>query len=191
MTSMDDIVLQAMAKWPNVPSCTGWLGLDARGQWWMRDDRAQALGAFSSGIEGAKGSLLAHDKLIAFIARNYLCADDGVFAGQWHFQNGPQRVYVELEATPWVWRVREDFSIEAHTGVVCKPQRCVLDEAGYVYLETELGFGLVHTLDMLLAADALERGLWVPREILRSELPACFGYVRSPSKAQKAQAPAG
>ncbi|MFZ9138137.1 MAG: DUF2946 family protein, partial [Hylemonella sp.] len=24
---MDDIVRQAMAKWPNVPACYGWLGL--------------------------------------------------------------------------------------------------------------------------------------------------------------------
>jgi hypothetical protein len=30
---MDDIVKQAMAKWPNVPACHGWLGLDARGHW--------------------------------------------------------------------------------------------------------------------------------------------------------------
>ena len=30
---MDDIVKQAMAKWPNVPHCYGWLGLDARGNW--------------------------------------------------------------------------------------------------------------------------------------------------------------
>ncbi len=28
---MDDIVKQALAKWPNVPDCYGWLGLDARG----------------------------------------------------------------------------------------------------------------------------------------------------------------
>lgn len=28
---MDDIVKQAMVKWPNVPDCYGWLGLDARG----------------------------------------------------------------------------------------------------------------------------------------------------------------
>ncbi len=185
---MDDIVRQAMAKWPNVPACTGWLGLDARGQWWMRDDRAQACGSFSSGKPGAKGSLLTHDKLIAFIARNYLCADEGPQKGQWYFQNGPQRVYVELEATPWVWRVQPDFSIQAHTGTQCKPQRCVLDEAGYVYLETELGFGLVHTNDMLLAADAIERGLWVGQDILRAELPKRFGYVRSPQKAQAGEA---
>jgi Protein of unknown function (DUF2946) len=181
---MDDIVLKAMAKWPNVPACTGWLGLDARGQWWMRDDRAQALGAFTSGIAGAKGSMLMHEKLIAFIARNYLCTEDGAQAGQWYFQNGPQRVYLELEATPWVWRIQNDFTVLAHTGQSCKPQRCITDEHGAVYLETELGFGLIHTMDMLLAADALERGLWVPQEMLRSELPRRFGYVRSPHKAQ-------
>ncbi|MFB0914815.1 MAG: DUF2946 family protein, partial [Burkholderiaceae bacterium] len=28
---MDDLVKQAMAKWPNVPNCFGWLGLSARG----------------------------------------------------------------------------------------------------------------------------------------------------------------
>lgn len=37
---MDDIVKQALAKWPNVPDCYGWLGLDARGRWFMRDDAA-------------------------------------------------------------------------------------------------------------------------------------------------------
>ena len=57
---MDDIVKQAMLKWPNVPHCFGWLGLDARGNWYMRDDRAQAQGAFASGVPGAKGSLLQH-----------------------------------------------------------------------------------------------------------------------------------
>ena len=43
---MDDIVLKAIAKWPNVPHCYGWLGLDARGNWYMRDDNAQAAGPF-------------------------------------------------------------------------------------------------------------------------------------------------
>ena len=62
---MDDIVRQALAKWPNVPHCYGWLGLDARGNWYMRDDRTQAAGSFPA----AKGSLLRHDKLIDFIQR--------------------------------------------------------------------------------------------------------------------------
>ena len=67
---MDDIVKQAMAKWPNVPHCYGWLGLDARGNWYMRDEHSQALGGFASAIQGAKGSLLQHEKLIEFIHRN-------------------------------------------------------------------------------------------------------------------------
>ena len=67
---MDDIVRQAMAKWPHVPDCFGWLGLDARGNWYMRDDQAQALGPFAGGTRFAKGSVLTHEKLIAFIERN-------------------------------------------------------------------------------------------------------------------------
>jgi Protein of unknown function (DUF2946) len=95
---MDAIVLAALKKWPAVPACRGWLGLDARGDWYMRDDRVQAAGPFPQ----VKGSRLLHDRLIEFIGRNYE-ADPA--SGEWFFQNGPQRVYVELEAAPWVWRV--------------------------------------------------------------------------------------
>jgi Protein of unknown function (DUF2946) len=177
---MDDIVLKAIAKWPNVPDCYGWLGLDARGQWWMRDDRVQALGGFGSGATGAKGSLLSHEKLIDFIHRNYVCDK----AGQWFFQNGPQRVYVELQATPYIWRVQADFSLLAHTGLAVRAQRCIVDEHGHVYMEADTGFGLVHTQDVGLAAEAVEQGLWVPQQELASELPARYGYVRSPQAQQ-------
>ena len=174
---MDDIVLKAMAKWPNVPHCYSWLGLDARGGWWMRDDAVQALGSFCSGVTGAKGSLLQHEKLIDFINRNY-AADK---QGQWFFQNGPQRVYIELQATPYVWRVLNDFSLVAHTGLAVRAQRCVVDEQGRVYMETEAGFGLVHTQDVGLAAEAIERGLWVPQPEAAADLPRHYGYVRSPA----------
>ena len=160
---MDDIVRQAIAKWPNVPHCYGWLGLDARGNWYMRDDRTQAAGPFPQ----SKGSLLKHDKLIEFIHRNY----DHDAQGQWFFQNGPQRVYVELEVAPWVWRLGPDHSVTAHTGQPARPRRCVVDEQGRLYLETDLGFGLVHTLDVAQAADAIEHGLWVPEE-MRGRGPA-------------------
>ncbi|MDP2449873.1 MAG: DUF2946 family protein [Polaromonas sp.] len=181
---MDDIVRQAIAKWPNVPHCYGWLGLDARGNWYMRDDQAQAAGPFAGGAAAGKGSLLKHDKLIDFIARNY----EGDAAGQWFFQNGPQRVYVELEATPLVWRIGSapDFSVTAHTGRPARVQRCILDEHGRLYLETDLGFGLVHTLDMMQASEAIEQGLWVPVEAVTRDLPSRFGYVRSPA-ARRAQ----
>ena len=180
---MDDIVKQALAKWPNVPHCYGWLGLDARGNWYMRDDRVQALGPFADGTPQSKGSLLKHEKLIDFIQRNY----ETDAAGQWFFQNGPQRVYVELETTPFVWRVAADFSVTAHTGQAARIQRCVVDETGRVYLESDLGFGLVHTQDMLGAANAIEAGLWVPLDMAAAELPTRFAYVKSPQALKAAQ----
>ncbi len=149
---MDDIVRQALAKWPNVPHCYGWLGLDRRGQWYMRDDRVQAAGPFAV----SKGALLRHDKLLEFIGRNY----DHDERGQWFFQNGPQRVYVELEVAPYIWRVAADFAVTAHTGRDAQPRRTVVDEVGRLYLDTDIGFGLVHSLDVQIAADAIEQGLW-------------------------------
>ncbi len=58
-----------------------------------------------------KGSRIEHDKLLEFIQRNYDHDTDGA----WFFQNGPQRVYVELEAAPLVWRVAaENFALTSH-----------------------------------------------------------------------------
>ncbi|MFM0175959.1 DUF2946 family protein [Paraburkholderia sediminicola] len=101
---MDDIVKQALAKWPNVPSCTGWLMLDRRGNWRMRDEAAQA--------GGSPGTPIRHEALLGFINRNY-AADE---RGQWYFQNGPQRVYVELGYTPWVVRLSADADADADAG---------------------------------------------------------------------------
>ena len=79
-----------------------------------------------------------------------------------------------------------DFGVTAHTGQPARAQRCVLDEQGRLYLETDLGFGLVHTQDMTHAADAVVQGLWVPQELDASVLPVRFGYARSPQEMQKA-----
>lgn len=174
---MDDIVRQAMAKWPNVPHCYGWLGLDARGQWFMRDDRTQAAGPFPA----SRGSLLRHDKLIEFIHRNY----DRDERGQWYFQNGPQRVYVELEAAPYVWRIDSGLQVSSHSGRTAQPRKVVLDEVGRVFLDTDLGFGLVHTLDVPQIADAIEQGQWPLEEVPASEMPALFGFVPSPAGARQ------
>ena len=172
---MDDIVRQAIAKWPNVPHCFGWLGLDDRGNWYMRDDRVQAAGPFPA----AKGSLLRHEKLVDFIHRNY----DRDDTGQWFFQNGPQRVYVELQATPWIWRVAADGSVASHTGRAGQVRASFVDEDGRLYLECDLGFGLVHTQDMVQASERVEGGAWQPRDVKARELPARFGYVMSPAGA--------
>jgi len=178
---MEDIVKQAMVKWPNVPDCYGWLGLDARGNWYLRDDRAQAAGSFQSGVAGSKGALLTHEKLRDFIARNY----QSDAQGQWFFQNGPQRVYAELQATPLIWRVQADHTVKDHLGRATVVQQAWLDEAGCLYLASSAGLGLVHTQDMDLAADAVEIGRWQPQEVLQRDLPARFGFVKSPQLLQK------
>lgn len=178
---MDDIVKQAMAKWHQVPDCYGWLGLDARGNWYLRDERAQAQGAFASGLPGSKGSRLEHPKLIDFIGRNYGCDAQG----RWFFQNGPQKVFVELQSAPMVWRVQDDGSIANHMGHQATVWACVLDETGRLYLQSNLGFGLVHTLDMEQAAQALERGTWQLQEMDQAELPRQFGFVLSPQAQQE------
>lgn len=169
---MDELVKQALVKWPNVPDCYGWLGLDARGRWFIRDEATQACGAFAA----HKGSELRHEKLLEFIARNYEC--DAL--GQWFFQNGPQRVYVELECAPWIWRIEPDGSICAHTGQKATASRCLVDETGKVYLVTELGLGLVQSQDVGMAALQIERALWVPESVVASELEGALGFVRSP-----------
>ena len=175
---MDDIVRQAMAKWPNVPHCYGWLALDARGNWYMRDDRIQAAGPFPQ----VKGSLLRHEKLVDFIHRNY----DRDPQGQWFFQNGPQRVYVELELTPMVWRLGPGDAVNSHTGRPAVPRACLMDELGRLYLDCDIGFGLVHTLDIGEAAEAIERGRWHPEEVQAATLPQRFGYLTSPARQQAA-----
>ncbi|MEO8120206.1 MAG: DUF2946 family protein, partial [Rhodoferax sp.] len=97
----------------------------------------------------------------------------------------PQRVYVELEATPLIWRVDADFSIQDHAGRAARVQRCLLDEQGRLYLEADTGLGLVHTMDMNQAADAVEQGLWVTQDVVAADLPQRFNYVPSPRLLQK------
>jgi Protein of unknown function (DUF2946) len=188
---MDEIVKAAMKKWPSVPACYGWLALDARGDWYMRDERIQAAGEFPK----VKGSRIEHDKLREFIARNY-AADAH---GRWYFQNGPQQVFVELEATPWIWRlgpVQTDTAgvetpgletpaqptLRTHTGLAAVLRSTWMDEEGHLYIDTDLGLGRVHTQDMELAANALIEGVWpLPQTLLAAELPQRFGYCLRPA----------
>lgn len=183
---MDDIVKAAMLKWPNVPNCYGWLALDARGDWYLRDEPTQAAGPFPQ----LKGSLIKHDKLKAFIHRNYAPDERGA----WYFQNGPQRVYLQLELAPLVLGVRRlnvneadvgtaaGYEVQAHTGQdVGAVRSCWLDEQGRLYLLTEAGLGGVRSMDMDAAADAVASGVWgEPQEVAFADMPARFGFVREP-----------
>ena len=120
---MDDIVKQALAKWPNVPHCYGWLALDARGVWRMRDEAAQR-----SGVPGDK---LTNPALVGFINRNYLADERGC----WYFQNGPQRVYVNLEATPFIARTDPAQGFLLHTGQpLGAPEQVFMTASGGIVL---------------------------------------------------------
>ncbi|MEY8875813.1 MAG: DUF2946 family protein [Leptothrix sp. (in: b-proteobacteria)] len=188
---MDDIVKAALLKWPQVPDCHGWLALDARGDWYMRDDRTQAAGPFPQ----VKGSRIEHCGLREFIHRNY---EVDAASGRWFFQNGPQRVHVELECAPWVIGVqrRSDdptdagaasgWRLEAHTGwVIDAVDSAWLDERGRLFLATARGLGLVRSTDMDAAADAVLAGLWTPQDIDSADLPARFGHCLSPLAASQ------
>jgi len=144
---MDPQVEKALAKWPNVPHCYGWLALDARGNWRMRDAKAQQ--------QGLPGEHLAPSALTAFINRNY--GHDEL--GRWYFQNGPQRVYVDLEAAPHVARLEPDATLRLHTGAALpRIGAAWLSDRGRIWLQGYLqGDELVALLDDRDLAPLLSR----------------------------------
>ncbi|MGR8919913.1 MAG: DUF2946 family protein [Gammaproteobacteria bacterium] len=162
----DPEVLRAMQKWPDVPRCYGWLGLDRRGNWRIR------------------GEIVAHARAVAFLGRHYDVEPDG----SWFVQNGPQRVFVELEYTPWIMRFDPAGGFTTHTGR--DPGALVAayaDDEGNVLLEAAVGVGLVDDRDLtalaaLIDGDTLGWGdKRLPlRPIERSTVPARFGFVARP-----------
>jgi Protein of unknown function (DUF2946) len=118
---VDDWVLRAMKRWPNVPALFGWLGLDRRGRWLIQ------------------GEIISHPRIVQAINHNY-AADEH---GRWFFQNGPQRGYMQLEYAPLVLRTSEDGTgLLTHTELpVERPAAAYLDEQGAMLLQTEHGPG--------------------------------------------------
>jgi hypothetical protein len=186
---MDDIVRQALAKWPNVPHCTGWLLLDRRGQWRMRDDAAQAAGEL--------GTPIRHEALLGFINRNYESDADG----QWFFQNGPQRVYVELAYTPWIVRLQVvdgRLRLTDQAGAAFEPKLAFVDDAGGILFSDDAApvrVAALHDHDLELFAnhasldDAGTSGTFHWRDgvdlavqpIERARVAERFGFVASPA----------
>jgi hypothetical protein len=95
----------------------------------MRDDYAQA--------NGLPGDVIKHAALNALIARNY--ASDA--EGRYFFQNGPQRVYINLDATPWVVRMmptsntEHPWQFQTQCESLLRPTAAFMDEAGHVLIE--------------------------------------------------------
>jgi hypothetical protein len=122
-----------MQRWPNVPAVFGWLRLDRRGNWLVK-------------TTGGEFERIVNPAMIEFVNRNYVRDDNG----RWYFQNGPQRVFVTLDYTPWVYRLdRTASGFVTHTSLVPKELRGLfLDEFDRLLLETELGVGVLSDRDL-------------------------------------------
>jgi len=135
LPEFDDSVIRAMAKWPDVPQCFGWLELDRRGTWRIR------------------GEPIRHIRSHAFLSRHYR-PDEW---GRWYVQNGPQQVFVDLEYTPWIYRYHAAGGIQTHTGVsVDEIEAAVLDEEGNMLLVTSLGIGALDDRDLVACSSLLQ-----------------------------------
>ncbi len=188
---MDERVLAAMQRWPNVPAAYGWLRLDEAGRWRL------------------EGQLIGNRRLIEFIGRNYLADEHGA----WYFQNGPQQVFVELDYAPWVLHVDAAGRLRDHLGdEVTLDGTGNLDEEGNLLLGTTRGAGLVAGPSLLELVDGLRgpggaplslevladsateqssAGLSLIRDgqqihlqqLPRAGVPAAFGFIRLPGPA--------
>jgi hypothetical protein len=78
------------------------------------------------------GDIIRHPSLLNFINRNYQHDDKG----QWYFQNGPQRVYVDLEATPYIART-SGAGFTLHTGeILPQPDAGFFNSEGNLILQS-------------------------------------------------------
>lgn len=125
---MDEAVIRAIQRWPNVPAVFGWLRLDRRGTWLIKTTAGRFEPVVNRGM-------------FEFIGRNY--AQDP--EGRWYFQNGPQRVFVGLAYTPWIYRLNDAAAgVATHTGAAPRELRGLfLDENQSLLLETDLGIGVL------------------------------------------------
>ncbi|ARP80392.1 hypothetical protein CAL12_05785 [Bordetella genomosp. 8] len=194
---MDPSVLEAIARWPDVPAVAGWLSLDAQGRWKLHPQ--------GNAAQAGPGMSISNTAILAFMDRNYGHDEQG----RWFFQNGPQRVYVRLDAAPYILRSGADASVlETHTGqAVGDVAAWYLDDAHQLYARTDVGPGMVAGRDVavvmdamrledggdaLEAAAALEEGAVLQvrhpaskdraplRRIPRGSLPRELGFVANP-----------
>lgn len=151
---MDEIVARSLAKWPNVPAVFGWLSLDRRGNWRIKDQK------------------IANLSLREFIGRNYGHDE----RGRWFFQNGPQRVYVRLAYAPLVVRYEGEGLLDQRD-CAFKPEQIFQDEEGSVVMSGEGTVALLDDRDLHRFADRAEN---LPC-IACSELPSRFGFTPDPA----------
>ena len=152
--AMDEMVLRSMAKWPDVPDVYGWLSLDRRGNWLIKNER------------------IGNRALREFISRNYQADARGC----WYFQNGPQRVFVALAYTPLVLHFEGDTLLD-HCGRPFQADQTFLDDEGSVLMLGRPGLGLLDDRDLAAYAD---RAHGLPG-VARGAVQGRFGFVALPT----------
>lgn len=160
---MDEIVLRAKAKWPDVPDVYGWLALDRRGQWLLRNPARESY------------EPIGNAALREFIARNY--SRDS--RGRWFFQNGPQRVFVRLAYTPLVVRTRETAFVD-QCGRTFESRAELLDDQGSVLLPGDDCIALLDDRDLASYAEARGESIQALSAVESSEVPGRFGFIQDP-----------
>ena len=160
---MDEIVLRAQAKWPDVPDVFGWLALDRRGQWLLRNAELKSY------------EPIGNVALREFIARNY--SSDSL--GRWFFQNGPQRVFVRLAYTPLVVRTSGAGFVD-QCGRVFESRAEMLDEEGSLLLAGGNTAALLDDRDLAGFADTRGDSIEALPRIESRAVPQRFGFVLEP-----------
>jgi hypothetical protein len=142
---MDQSVLDAQIRWPDVPAAYGWLSLTARGEWRLHPLGDAYLGGLGEGITNIQ--------ILSFFGRNYAAEP----SGEWFFQNGPQRVYVRLDAAPFVVRLDPTLGllVSHNEQIIERITQWLLDEDGQLYAQTNLGPARIDDRDLGLLADRL------------------------------------
>ena len=86
--------------------------------------------------------------------RNYAAQPNGA----WYFQNGPQRVYVRIDAAPLIIRVDPaTHTLTTHNGLLIRTvTQWYYDETGQLYAKTDCGPGRIDDRDLLILSEVLQ-----------------------------------
>jgi hypothetical protein len=149
---MEPWALKAIQRWPNVPALFGWLSLDRRGRWLIKNE------------------LISRPQIIDTINANYGVDD----YGRWYFQNGPQRGFMQLAYAPYVVHVEHEQLMTHTQQRITQLTQLYLDEEGSLLFITEHGpgvlidtdlewaLGYLHCGEHLVQADDIAAALAVP-----------------------------
>jgi hypothetical protein len=102
---------------------------------------------------GGAGESIENKQILRFIDRNYTHDNEG----RWFFQNGPQRVFVRIDAAPLVIAV-DDASglLHSHNGhLIEKIDFWLIDDDGHLFIQSPTGAGQIVDKDLARLVDTL------------------------------------